>query len=53
MNKYDGEFSILGMAAGIIIGLAFGQLIMGIFLGVIIGIAMDWVANLWNDRQEK
>ncbi|EYT94729.1 hypothetical protein QJ527_09000 [Enterococcus mundtii] len=53
MNKYDGEFSILGMVAGIIIGSAFGQLPMGIFLGVIIGIAMDWAANLWNDRHEK
>lgn len=52
MEKYDGEFSGLGMIAGLLIGLAKGNLLFGLMLGVICGVAMDWGANLWNDYQQ-
>lgn len=52
MKKYDGEFSGLGMIAGLLIGLAKGNLLFGLMLGVICGVAMDWGANLWNDYQQ-
>lgn len=49
MKKYDGEFSGLGMIAGLLIGLAKGNILFGLMLGVVCGVAMDWGANLWND----
>ncbi|MBO0482521.1 hypothetical protein [Candidatus Enterococcus courvalinii] len=52
MKKYDGEFSGLGMIAGLLIGLAKGNLLFGLMLGVVCGVAMDWGANLWNDYQQ-
>lgn len=53
MEKYDGEFSGLGMILCILIGLAFGRFIFGLMLGIICGIAMDWAANLWNDYHDQ
>ncbi|EPN9409968.1 hypothetical protein ACT454_002480 [Enterococcus faecium] len=53
MEKYDGEFSGLGMILGILIGLAFGRFLFGLMLGIICGIAMDWAANLWNDYHDQ
>ncbi|EGP4841732.1 TPA: hypothetical protein QFK58_001615 [Enterococcus faecium] len=52
MEKYDGEFSGLGMILGVLIGLAFGRFLLGFMLGIICGIAMDWAANLWNDYHD-
>ncbi|MEA4830503.1 MAG: hypothetical protein VB121_11045 [Enterococcus thailandicus] len=52
MKKYDGEFSGLGMLAGLLIGLAKGNILFGLMLGVVCGVAMDWGANLWNDDQQ-
>ncbi|GEK37869.1 MULTISPECIES: hypothetical protein [Enterococcus] len=52
MKKYDGEFSGLGMIAGLLIGLAKGNILFGLMLGVVCGVAMDWGANLWNDYQQ-
>ncbi|GMC03313.1 hypothetical protein K5E_05820 [Enterococcus thailandicus] len=52
MKKYDGEFSGLGMLAGLLIGLAKGNILFGLMLGVVCGVAMDWGANLWNDYQQ-
>lgn len=52
MEKYDGEFSGLGMILGVLIGLAFGRFLLGFMLGIICGIEMDWAANLWNDYHD-
>lgn len=52
MKKYDGEFSGLGMIAGLLIGLAKGNILFGLMLGVVCGVAIDWGANLWNDYQQ-
>ena len=53
MEKYDGEFSILGMSVGLILGIVLKDLSAGIFLCVICGIAMDCVANLFNEYRRK
>ncbi|MBA5272018.1 hypothetical protein [Enterococcus hirae] len=53
MEKYDGEFSTLGMSVGLILGIVLKDLSAGIFLGVICGIAMDWGANLFDEYQRK
>lgn len=53
VEKYDGEFSILGMSVGLILGVVLKDLSAGIFLGVICGIAMDWGANLFNEYRRK
>ncbi|MGM0124420.1 hypothetical protein IGI37_001798 [Enterococcus sp. AZ194] len=42
----DGKYTGLGLFTGILIGLAFFNLLFGICLGFIIGIAMDWAENL-------
>ncbi len=33
MEKYDGEFSGLGMILGVLIGLAFGRFLFGFYAG--------------------
>ena len=53
MEKYDGEFSILGMSVGLILGIVLKDLSAGIFVGVICGIARDWGANLFNEYRRK
>lgn len=53
MEKYDGEFSILGMSVGLILGIVLKDLSAGIFWGVICGISMDWGANLFNEYRRK
>ena len=53
MEKYDGEFSGLGMILGILIGLAFGRFLLGFMLGIICGNAMDSAANRWKDYHDK
>lgn len=53
LRKYDGEFSVLGMLVGIIVGLLNKNLLFGIFIGAICGIAMDWGANLWEIYRRK
>ena len=53
MEKYDGEFSIVSISVGLILGIVLKDLSAGIFLGVICGIAMDWGANLFNEYRRK
>lgn len=48
MEKYDGEFSILGMSVGLILGIVLKDLSAGIFLGVICGIAMDCGVRIYS-----